>query len=85
MALRCQLGAVGGDGRGCDGDAAFTFLRHPVRHCGAIIHTSDTMGFAGIKQNPLGSRSFTGVDMGNNADITHEFEREFPCHDSKHT
>jgi hypothetical protein len=43
------------------------------------------MGFAGIKQNPLGSCSFTGVDMGNNADITHEFERVFPCHDSQHT
>jgi hypothetical protein len=43
------------------------------------------MGFAGIKQNPLGSRRFTGVNVGNNADIAHEFERVFPCHDANHT
>jgi len=62
---------------GDNGDAAFTFLGHPVGDGGAVIHIAKAVGFAGIKQNPLGRGCFTSVNMGNYADITVAFERIF--------
>ena len=57
-------------GGGNDCDSAFAFLGHPVGDGRAVINISEAISFAGVKQNPLGSSSFTCVNMGNYADIT---------------
>ena len=63
---------VGGDSSGGDGDAAFLFLFHPVGGGTAIValDEADFMFQAGAIENRLGSGGFTGVNMGNNTDIT---------------
>ena len=55
-----------------NGDAPLFFLRHPVGG-GAAIITLDGTDFvrqASAVQNTLSGSRFTGVDMGNNADIS---------------
>ena len=61
---------------GNNGDTAFTFLGHPVGNGCAVIDVAQTVGFAGIKQNPLGGGSFTSIDMGDNANISIALERK---------
>jgi len=75
-----QINAVAlplrGDRGGHNRDAAFAFLSHPVGDSGAVIHVAQAVGLAGIVKNPLGSRCFTSVNMGNNANITILLERK---------
>ena len=53
-------------------DAPLLFLRHPVGGGAAIITLdgTDFMRQASTVQNTLSGGCFTGVDMGNNADIS---------------
>ena len=55
-----------------NGDTPLLFLRHPVGGGAAIIALdgTDFMRQAGTVQNTLSGSRFTGVDMGNNADIS---------------
>ena len=55
-----------------NGDAPLFFLRHPVGGGAAIITLdgTDFMCQASTVQNTLSGSRFTGVDVGNNADIS---------------
>ena len=80
--LRVLLfGAVpeaGGSG-GCDGDAAFLFLGHPVHRGGSVVDFADAVADAGVEQNAFRGGSFTGVDVGSDADVASQ--REIFRHD----
>ena len=55
-----------------NGDTSLLFLRHPVGGGAAVIALdgTDFVRQAGTVQNTLSGSRFTGVDMGNNADIS---------------
>jgi hypothetical protein len=54
-------------------DASLTFLFHPIGDGSAIIDRSDPVGFSCIEQDPLGSGSLPGVNVGNNPNIAITF------------
>ena len=66
----------GGYCRRNDGDAAFPFLDHPIGNRCALVDVTDALGFTRIKQNRLGRRGLTGVDMGDDAYITIFLDRK---------
>ena len=66
-----------------DGDTTFFFLRHPVGGCTVAVafdHT-DFVGQTSAVQNTLSCRRFTGINMGDNTDISKIFQRNIRlCH-----
>jgi hypothetical protein len=62
---------VSGSRRALDCNSAFLLLFHPVHNSFAVIDFAYTVAFSGVKENPLGSGSFSGVNMSHDADITH--------------
>ena len=52
-----------------DRDAALLLLLHPVHGRGAFVHFADAVGDARIKQNALGRRRLTGVDVRHDPDV----------------
>jgi hypothetical protein len=71
-----------GSRRRSDGDTAFLFLFHPI-HCGCtIVHLTDFMGPAGVKQHALSSRGFTRVYMSNDTDVPVPIYWSLTSHDS---
>src|SRR5690606_24996121 len=67
--------------RGCDGDAAFLFLFHPVHRRGAVVDFADLVGLAGVVENTLGRGGLAGVDVRHDTEIAIAFERMAACHD----
>eukprot|EP00962_Isochrysis_galbana_P059468 scaffold33089_cov90-Isochrysis_galbana.AAC.1 len=57
-------------GRRLDGDAALALLLQKVGHRVARVHLARRAGDARKQQHPLGRRRLTGVDVGNDPDIT---------------
>jgi hypothetical protein len=55
--------------RGLDSNAALLFLIHEVGGGCTVVHFTNFVNLAGELQNSLGGRCFTGVNMGENADI----------------
>jgi hypothetical protein len=53
------------------GDSPLLFLLNPVHNRLAVVNFADTVAFAGVKENTLGSGSLTGVYVCHNADIPH--------------
>jgi hypothetical protein len=64
--------ASGRGGSNCD--TSFSLLIHPVHRRCAFVHFADFMSNSGIKQNPLGSGSLPGVNMGDYSDISIFFD-----------
>ena len=64
-----------GGGGGGDGNAALTFLLHPVGHGVAIVHFADLVTQARVKQDALSGSRFAGVDMRGNADVPSALQR----------
>jgi len=62
---------------GGNGNPPLAFLDHPVHFGGAIMDFADLVGPAGVIQDSFGGRSFTGVNMGHDADIADH--RQFVC------
>jgi hypothetical protein len=58
------------DGRRLDGNAPFSFLLHPVRHRGAIVHVAHAVRSTRVEKNPFRRRRFPGINMGNDANIS---------------
>ena len=58
-----------GDGGG-DCDTPFSFIRHPVHGGFTVMHLSHFMKAARVVENTLGNRGFTGVYMGDDADVS---------------
>ncbi len=59
---------AGGSGR-LDRDAAFCFLFHEVHGGCAVVDLTDFVDFAGELENAFGGGRFTGVNVGENADV----------------
>ncbi len=72
---------TGGRGRG-DRNAALLLLCHPIHRRGAFVHLAHLIGPAGIIQDALSGRRFTGIDMGHDADVSVPLERCRACHES---
>ena len=68
------LPPFGGDGGGCDGDAALALLFHPVGRGRTVVHLADLVDHAGVEKNPLGEGRLARVDVRRNPDITGAFE-----------
>src|SRR5262249_42258865 len=60
---------AGGSG-GRDGDTAFLFLFHPVHRGGTFVDFSDAMSHSCIKQDPLGRRGLTRINVGHDPDVS---------------
>ncbi len=52
-----------------DGDAALLLLRVEVGDRGALIDVAHAVRKAAVKQHPFGDGGFSGVDMGDDADV----------------
>ena len=63
-------------GRGArDRDATFAFLFHPVHGRRTLVHFSDLVDFAGVKQNAFGRRRLAGVDVRADPDVAGALQR----------
>src|SRR6185312_7474297 len=67
---------------GGDGDTALLLLRHPVHGGSAFMHFTNLVSAAGVIENAFGSSSFTGIDVGHDADIAHFLKRNGAGHKS---
>src|SRR5690606_24700481 len=57
------------DGRRGDGDAPLLLLLHPVGGGGAVMHLAQLVAHTCVKQDALGGRGFSCIDMRRNTDI----------------
>src|SRR3989338_2926474 len=73
------LPKTGGSGRG-NRNTALALLLHPVHNCGTLVHLTDFVRYAGIKQNTLGNRGFACVDVSDNTDIASFIYGILSCH-----
>ena len=53
-----------------DGDTALLLLIHEVGGCGAIVHLTHLVNFAGELENPLGGRGLARIDVGEDANVS---------------
>src|SRR5262249_32945276 len=51
------------------GDAALLLLLHPVHGGCALMDLAHLVGFAGIKEDPLGRGGLAGIDVGHDAEV----------------
>jgi glycosyltransferase involved in cell wall biosynthesis len=64
-----------------NGNAALFFLLHPVHGSFALMNFANFVIFTGIKKNAFGNSGFTGIDVGNDTNISNSFKRICACHD----
>jgi hypothetical protein len=62
------------DGRSGNRDATLALLNHPVRDSRAFMHFAHAVNTTGIEKNTLGRRRFTGINMGDDANIPRSFD-----------
>jgi hypothetical protein len=53
-----------------DCDATLTLLGHPIHYSGSVVHLTNFMGDACIKQNALGCGSFTSINVRTDSDVS---------------
>jgi hypothetical protein len=53
-----------------DGNTSLLFLLHPVHNSSAVMHFAYLVGYAGVEQYSFCGRSLTGIDMGNDANVS---------------
>ena len=80
MLMRYVAPERGGGSRG-DGDSALLLLDHPVHGGSAVVHLTDLVGDAGVIEDALGRRRFTGVDVSHDPDVPRFFEWYLTWHD----
>jgi hypothetical protein len=61
----------------CSGGGGYSnpsllFLLHPIHGGSAVIHLTDTVGFAGVIKDTLGRSRLTGINMCHDADIANK-------------
>jgi hypothetical protein len=44
------------------------------------VDLADFVGKTGVKENTLGRRRFTGIDVGRDTDVSYTFNGGFSCH-----
>ena len=67
-------------GRGGDGDATLLLLHHEVHGCGTFVRLTKLMDLTGIKQDALGRRRLSRVNMRHDADVSRHLKRCVSCH-----
>jgi hypothetical protein len=68
------LPPLGGDGGGGDGDSTLTLLLHPIGGRATIVDFADFVNHACIKQDSLGERCLTRVNVRSDPDISGALE-----------
>ena len=63
-----------GHGRRGNRDATLLLLLHPVGRCRTVMHFTQLVGHAGIKQDALGGGGFSSVNVRGNTDISVVFK-----------
>src|SRR5262249_26748212 len=71
-----------GRGGGGDGDAALLLLLHPVHDGSALVDLTPLVGAAGAVEDPLCGRRLTGIDVGDDADVSGLLEWKAAGHGS---
>src|SRR2546429_2977379 len=80
-AVRTLLGSPeSGGGSGGDGDAALTFLSHPVHSGGTLVDFADFVGATGVEEDALGSGGLASVDVGDDSYVSDFVECKFFSH-----
>ena len=64
-----------GDRRREDRDPSLAFFGVVVGGGGPFVHVPHPVDLAGVVKNPLGGGRFTGVDVGDDADVAYGLER----------
>jgi hypothetical protein len=59
--------------RGDNRDTTLSFLLHPIGYGSPVINRTKTMRPTGIEQDPFGRRRLSGIDMGDDANISVAF------------
>ena len=77
------VGPIAGSCGGRDGDATLALLHHPVHDGGTFMHLADLVGATGIEEHTLGDGGLSGVDMGNDADVSYSLNSVVSCHLSR--
>ena len=77
-------GAFPKTGCGCrsNSNTALLLLFHPVHHSGAVMHFTNLMRYAGVKEYTLGGSRLACINMRHNADIAVAFYWSITCHDA---
>ncbi len=65
-----------GDRGGGDGDAALTFLGHPIGDRGAFVHFTDLVRDAGVVQDALAHCGLAAIDVRHDANVANSFQRD---------
>ncbi len=80
IVLKLGMTPITSGSGGCDRNAAFLLLRHPVHGRGAVVRFTDLVVDARIEQDALGGRCLAGVDVSHNADVSGHFQRNVSWH-----
>ena len=67
-------------GRG-NRDTTLLLLLHPVHNGGAVMYLTELVRHPGVKQDALGGRGFTGIDVRHDADVPVSFDGCCTSHD----
>ena len=70
-----------GGGSGRDRDATLLLLLHPVHGGSAVVHFTNLVVHAGIKQNALGRCGLAGVDVRRNTNVAVALDGSLASHD----
>jgi hypothetical protein len=60
--------------RAGDGDAALLLLHHPVHRGSALVNFTELVANPRVKQDALGTRRLTGIDVRHDADVARALE-----------
>jgi len=63
-----------------DRDAAFLLLLHPVHRGRTVVHFTDLVAHAGVKQDALGRRGLAGIDVSADPDVAIALDGGFAGH-----
>ena len=77
------VGPIAGRCGGRDGYTTLAFLDHPVHDGGTFMHFADLVGATGIEKHALGDGGLSGVDMGDDADVSYSLNSVVSCHSSR--
>ncbi len=72
--VQLVLAPVERGGRGGDGDAALTLLRHPVHLRVALVDLADLVDASRVEQESFGHGGLASVDMGDDTEVTNALE-----------
>src|SRR5690606_29010877 len=69
-----------GDGRRGNRDTTLTLLHHPVGDGRTLVHLAHAVDATGVEKDAFGRRRLAGIDVRDDADVSHSFNRIFVRH-----